>query len=280
MTALKKRFAGRADVAGVIVIAAALTGAVFHSQAADPLYTIANNNSFVDINLGAQSPVGAVNWRVDSVDHLNLQWFWYRIGTTGPERSIDTISNPTIIPTPGHQLDVTYANSGLSVRVLYSLTGNNPGTGRSILGETITIINTLGYATNFHFFQYADFDLNGVTDGQSVTMSKAGPTWYKAVQTMGTRSITETVISGSQHVEAALYNETLAKLEDGSSTSFLDPASASGNVTFSFQWDLTLAAGASVQFSKTITLVPEPSALALAGLGVVAWVIGRRRRLV
>jgi hypothetical protein len=74
------------------------------------LVTLSDLNSTVNIDTGSQA--GVYNWTVDGTDHLFQQWFWYRIGSTGPESSIDTLTQTAI--TPGtNTLSVTYAGSGL-----------------------------------------------------------------------------------------------------------------------------------------------------------------------
>src|SRR5215471_5719398 len=56
--------------------------------------TLTDNNSVAQIDPNGQA--GMFSWTVDGVQNLFQQWFWYRVGTNGPENSIDTISAPAI----------------------------------------------------------------------------------------------------------------------------------------------------------------------------------------
>ena len=91
--------------------------------------------------------------------------------------------------------------------------------------------------------------------------------YYKALQTDGSHTVTEVVNSASppiSHFDAQLANVTLASLTDGSPTTLSDSTSAGpGNVTFAYQWDVTLANTGSFQLSKLLTIVPEPSIFSL-----------------
>lgn len=246
--------------------------------------TIANKNSSLDVNTNTSA--GVINWNVDGVDYAKNQWFYYRVGS-GPESPLQSItSSPAVAITSLSsfaRLNLTYANSSYSVLTSLRLTGNTPGSGRSQLNEDITVSNLSGSPLDLHFFQYSDFDLFGTTGGQSVQFyqNSANNQYYKAVQTDGTRTVTETVnstIFPIGHFEAALFNDTLSSLTDGTPTALNDITSAGvGDVSFSYQWDVTLAPGASFQLSKLIEIVPEPSSMAILALAGISMTLYRRR---
>lgn len=247
--------------------------------------TIANKNSSLDVN--TNTAAGVINWNVDGVDYLKNQWFHYRVGSGGPESPLQSISSaPTVAITSLSsfaRLNLTYANASYSVLTSLKLTGNTAGSGRSQLNEDITVSNLSGSPLDFHFFQYSDFDLYGTSGGQSVQFfqNSANNQYYKAVQTDGSRTVTETInstIFPIGHFEAGLFNTTIASLTDGTSTTLNDVTSAGvGDVTFSYQWDVTLAPGASFQLSKLIEIVPEPSSMAILALAGISMAIYRRR---
>lgn len=227
--------------------------------------TLAGQFSSVDINTVAGA--GVSNWQVAGVNQLNYHWFYYRVGAAGAESPIQNIDNtPAVIYNAlARTLDLTYDNGSYSVRTLFKLnSGATPN-----LSETITIHNHSGADLDFSFFQYSDFDLNGLAGGQSVQFSTNSVTgqYYKAIQTDGTFTVTELVNSASppiSHFDAQLANITLASLTDGNPTTLSDSTSAGvGNVTFSYQWDVSLANNESFQISKLLTIVPEPSSLSL-----------------
>lgn len=246
--------------------------------------TIANKNSSLDVNTNTSA--GVINWNVDGVDYAKNQWFYYRVGS-GPESPLQSItSSPAVAITSLSsfaRLNLTYANSSYSVLTSLRLTGNTPGSGRSQLNEDITVSNLSGSPLDLHFFQYSDFDLFGTTGGQSVQFyqNSANNQYYKAVQTDGTHTVTETVnstIFPIGHFEAALFNDTLSSLTDGTPTTLNDVTSAGvGDVSFSYQWDVTLAPGASFQLSKLIEIVPEPSSMAILALAGISMTLYRRR---
>ncbi len=273
----KMSFARKTGNFKLTFFALAIAGLVVQCEAQS--YTITNKNSALDINV-ASGPGGVNNWKIDGVDQLNLQWFYYRVGNVGPEYPIESINGTPTVSSGSRSLTVTYANSSYSVRTLYSLSGGNVGSGTSYLDETITINNTSASPLNFHFFQYSDFNIGGVTGGQSVQFfqNPSGLSYYN-IQSGGSRSVNETVTPAS-HFEAALYNQTLASLTDGSPTTLNDNLSAGpGNVTFAYQWDFTLAAGGSFQIQKLIGVVPEPSSMALVSSGLLGLALfGRQRK--
>jgi hypothetical protein len=221
--------------------------------------------------IDAASQAGVYNWTVAGINQLKQQWFWYRVGTSGPEQSINTISAPTVTLTSANQANVLYGNSTFSVDITYVLTGNTDSSG---LNESIRIINNTAANLDFHLFQYLDFDLGGQAGGQSVVVNA---TAARATQTLlgSLARGSETASPNANHREAALFAQTLNSLNDANPTTLNDVlTSGPGDVTFAFQWDYTIAAGGSRLISKIVT-VPEPSALALMALGLVAFTLRR-----
>lgn len=267
-----KLFCGTGIFAGAILL---------QSQAQD--FLMAHKNASAGINI-TNANAGVTSWSVDGVNSLNFQGFYYRVGGVGPEASVQSISStPTVsftqIPNVLSKLDVTYANASFSVRTLFQLTGSTAGSGTANLSETITVQNLSGAPLDFHLFQYSNFDLWGLTGGQTAQFlfdSLGQP--YKVTQTDGSRSITETVNANTAvigHYEAALGNLTLTSLMDGGPTTLSDTATAGpGDATFAYQWDATLAANGTITISKLMTIVPEPTiaSLLVATLGAMAMV--------
>jgi hypothetical protein len=235
----------------------------------------------------ASGPGGASQWTVDGLNQLNRQWFYYRVGASGPEMPVESINaTPTInVFNNGatlSRLDVTWANADYSVRTLFQLVGNTAGTGKANLNETITVANTSADNIVFHLFQYSDFNLAGSAGGQSAQYYQNGiGEYYKVIQSDGFWSVTETATSpaGLGHFEAALSGITLGSLTDANPTTLSDSQTAGvGDVTFAYEWDVTIAPGGSFQISKLIAVVPEPSTVALLVSGLFAWQVLRRGR--
>ena len=164
--------------------------------------TIANKNASLSVNTNVGG--GVIDLNVDGVDYLKNQWFYHRVGTGGPESPIQSIdSSPDVAITTlssFSRLNLTYANSSYSILTSLRLTGNTPGSGRANLNEDITVQNLTASPLDFHFFQYSDFDLFGISGGQSVQFlqNSANGAYYKAFQTDGSRSVTEKI--GRAHV--------------------------------------------------------------------------------
>jgi hypothetical protein len=143
------------------IIASTLAASALQSRA--QIITLTDNNSVAQIN--ASSSAGMFNWSIQGQNQLAQQWFWYRVGLVGPEAPINTISAPTITTPNARTLYTTYNNGAYSVEVDYSLTGGLAGSGYSDIGESIRINNLTTAPLDFHFFQYSDFDLGGITGG-------------------------------------------------------------------------------------------------------------------
>jgi hypothetical protein len=239
-------------------------------------------NSLVQVQTSG-SGAGMFNWTVDGHDYLANQWFWYRVGASGGESRIDTISAPTITTPDAQTLYTRYNNGSYGVEVDYVLTGSSLGSGHSQINESISITNGTGSTLDFHFFQYSDFDL-GASDGVKLTRSLPDNLWQKADQTNSLgASLSEsigTVVPHATHAEAGLFNTTLNALNDANPSTLNDVAGAGpGDVTWAFEWDLSIAPGSSVLISKIKTLqVPEPSIVTLAVLGVAGLALRRRQQ--
>jgi hypothetical protein len=229
------------------------------------------------------------NWSIQnspstSVDQLTQQWFWYRVGSSGPESAINTISAPTITTPNASTLYTSYTDSlgRFNLSVKYSLVGGATLSGTSDITEQITINNTSGAPLPFHFYQYSDFDMGGTAEGDSVTLSKNGLTsrFNQSDQADGA-NIVETVITpNADHGEAGFFPVLLNKLNDGSPTTLNDSLTAGpGDVDWGFEWDPIIPTGGSYIISKDkhidIPVVPEPS-LAVMLPGMFAFLLRRR----
>jgi hypothetical protein len=262
----------------IVLLALALLVA---PQASATVYNLADGNSTLKIDSGSEA--GAYGWVVDGTSVLYQQWFWYRIGSTGGEQSIDNLGLLSANVLDASDLRLTYGSTtGLEVSVLYSLTGGSVNSHMSDTAETILIKNNGSTSLDVHFFQYSDFDLaSDLIDKVAID-----PSLQKVVQRpVGSGPIlSETVVTPApQHAEANYYSNTLGKLNDGLPTTLDDVLTAGpGDVTWAFEWDKMLAGGGSFLISKDKNLapmVPEPAPLALLG-GVLVVLARKFRRCV
>jgi hypothetical protein len=250
-----------------------------HASAA--LFTLTDENSVAQFDTASQN--NNFNWFVDGQDKLAQQAFWYRVGNTA-ESSVHTLpiavqgaSDANFDGNPD-TLFVRYLGTGFQVETRYTLDGGAPGSGSADMGEQIAITNTSASPLDFHFFQYADFDI-GAADTATFTNLNA------VQQSGGGSQLTETVVTPiPSHREIAFFPVTLNKLNDGVATTLSDtPAIGTpfgpGNVTWAFQWDVNLQPGATFQISKDKNLhaigVPEPTGAMLL-LPLAAGLLRRR----
>jgi len=270
------------------LIAILFAGAVVQTSA--QIYSLTSQNSSLQINLaGGLSP-----WTIDSVNELNQQWFYYSIGS-GPVYSIDTIapwSTPSISHGTSPTLTEIYSNSLISVKTAYTLQGQASGSGMAKLGDAITVNNNSATSQTFHFYQYSDFYLGGVSGGQNVQFNINGvASAFEVVQsglTGVTLTGTVTAVAGGTSVspeeQAGIYDGTMFGLVNGNPAPSLNNTltAGTGNVNFAYEWDMTLAGsgnpGSSLTISEIQSVVPEPSSLALVASGMVAMAWFYRRR--
>jgi len=246
-------------------------------------YTLTDANSSAMIQPNSQN--GMSSWVVDGVNQLNQQWFWYALGNTAPA-SINTIGPAAVTPSGANEITTAYGAAAFNLSVDYTLTGGAPGSGVSDMGESIRINNTSAAPLSFRFYEYSDFDLQGVPGPAIVSLTGPRGAFNDAYQTAGTLALTETVVTPSASFGEANTEggpgSTLARLNGGLPMHLNDNTLAAGNVTWAFEWDLTIAPGSTALISKDkylqTTVTPEPAVWGLLPLGGLMVSLIQRRR--
>ena len=246
-------------VAAIILVA--LTAGVVQAEV-----VLQDANSTVYITPDSQ--VGMHSWIVDSTSYDAQQWFWYRIGTTGGESSIDTLGLASVSQTQSNYATFVYGNtnSPLIVTLVSNLLGDEPGTGSSDINELIRLKNNTTSSMTLSFFEYNNYILSANDTVAFDNLNHVTQYGHSDILQENYNSGTgEGVVTGAPSHEAALYPITLNELNDGSPTTFTNiNAAGPGNVTWAFEWDVTIAAGKTFTISKDKLLnVPEPSSIVL-----------------
>jgi hypothetical protein len=281
----------------LIASAAALAGLL--GSAANSVFgsliTLQNGNSSFSVNSyndNAALQDGAYNWTVDGINQLKQQWFWFRIGNSGPgirlnDPTVMAAPTTTLIDTDGDgkfdYASLTYqAKSGAFKVVLsYLLTGGNTGSGVSDVASTVKVTNLTSSPLDMHFLHYSDLDLGNTPNNDSVAIT-GGNT---AHQTDAQMNVNETVGSPRPDEYAAGPSPTLRNsLDSGAGIPLGDtPTDTNNNASWAFEWDRNLAAGQSLVIStdsqtNLVNSIPEPtSAAAIIGTGSLFLIRPRRR---
>ncbi len=279
------------QAASRVLVCSVLLLGLTAQQSSAGLFTLTDGNSSAFFNTTV--PDNNYDWTVDGASQLYQQAFWFRVGGSNPEQSVHSlpigVEGTTDTNFDGFQdsLFVRYLDpdNRFKIETRYTLNGGANGSGASNMGEQISITNTGSVPLDFHFFQYADFDINGSPSGDTAVFTNAN-----AVRQFELGSeLTETVVTPvPSHREVAFFSTTLSKLTDNLPTTLSDTPAfgvplGPGDVTWAFQWDFTVGPNSTFQISKDKNLkagptIPEPAAGALLGIAAGLLVIQRKKR--
>ncbi len=248
--------------------------------ASDPQFVLSDRNSTATFDVNN----GQIAWEVDGVSQLFAQEFYFRRAFDTREHllsaanlSLDGIlttdTNPFRDDSDDSLSQLYSDDAGLQIETVFTLRGGSDGSSRADLAEQIIIRNLSQESMSISFFQFVDFDLGGdaagdagqIVSGNTVSQSDDG------------FFVSETVVTPQpNYFQVGDADEISGMLNDESVDSLDNTASYAGNVGWSFQWDITLAAGQSFIITKDKSVVPAPGSFAL--LGLAGAIVTRRRR--
>ena len=151
------------------------------------MLTLTNGNSLVEID--PTSDQGMYSWTVDGTDQLYQHWFWLRQGASGPQSSFDQLGTAWGLYNTTSNAGVMFLPPGLNINLGYALAGGAPGSDASEVVETLMIQNTNDSSVTLHLFDYADYDLAGNPEGDTVSF----PTTNSVLQQGNGMTLTQTV---------------------------------------------------------------------------------------
>jgi hypothetical protein len=257
-------------------LAVALAAMTSPAAAVDRVLTDGNATATFD----PSSSLGFKSWSVDSAERLKQQWFWFRVGS-GAEQALNTLTLDanTLSDINGNGLADTlylrYLAAGYKVELSFNLAGGEAGSDTANMNGQVTVTNNGATPLDFHFFQYADFDLSAGLDTIQIL---GGNT---AHQTAASGRVAETIATTMpSHYQAGLLSalpSVLGLLTDDSTTTLSDAAGPSlGDAIWAFEWDKVIAPGGTLLISKGMNVTPEPATLALMAVGL--GLVFRKRR--
>jgi hypothetical protein len=216
---------------------------------------MSDGNSTVTVDPNVQPNM--YNWIVDGQNNLFEQDFWYAFDGLA-QQSLNTLAQPSYLQPLSNILTVSYVGNGLTVNVLYSLVGGTPGSHRSDIAETISIINTSGSAQRIRFYQYVDFDLNGTPGNDYVVF----PNLQRVQQYEPGAIMSETIVTPApSDYEGNTFPNTLLGLSSGvmyplNNAPGIGVPLGPGDVTWAYEWDQIIPANGILLISKDKSIAP------------------------
>jgi PEP-CTERM motif len=251
--------------------------------------TLQDGGSMTMVNLGGPLGTGNLgmnNWTVYNgatmQNQLNQQWFWISIAGVngGKPQSIDQLSAATINAQAPNFLDVSYSDGLASVEVSYFLSGGGMNSGSADITESVTVNNVSGSGISINLFEYSNFNLLGEGNDSLLISGNAANGYTEAFQFNGSTSLAEGIVNpNANNAEAGNFASTLTDVEAGTLNG--NTTSGPGDEAWAFEWSQNIGAGSQFDVLKDkelqIAMVPEPSTIALIGLGLGAVGLIRRK---
>lgn len=243
------------------------------------LVALESGNSAAQIWLAGEA--GMLNWTTDHINVLNQQSFFIRTdsGTALPINSLAGVLD-FLVPA---EMNVTYTGPQLKLTTTYALAGGAPGSGTADLSEQIKIQNTGVTPLSLVFFQFGDFVGSG---NVSLNANSHGLLNEASISDVGLVPGVSYDVAVSPGANRGMVGPAWTVLNNLLTVpGFTLSGPTTGTGAFALEWDRVLGAGQSLIVTEDLNvnglellLVPEPSSVALAGMGLLAMVMVKRMR--
>ncbi|QSV44630.1 MBG domain-containing protein [Geobacter benzoatilyticus] len=225
-----------------------------------------NRNTSATVD-DATAFTGLYSFKVDGTELMYQQWFWYRVGATGGEASLETLGAPTSVVSTATSVSLTYTKAGeFTVKVQYQLTPYESGLYRADLKKTVTITNISAQPLDYHLFEYSDYEITQLAT-QADKVEVVGTRIYQTgPQTYADEGITLVHEATPSPTSFDFDNNQIylyAELKDDAPSDFPSPQTTyttdaeADDLQFANQWDLAIPVGGSKTIDITDKVYPN-----------------------
>jgi len=202
-------------------------------------------------------------------DHLFQNWWWYRVQGESNETAFNNASNWSY---SGNTARLEFSTANFDAVIQFSVTSIRNGLG--VLTTTATVFNTTSDSLTLNLFNYNDLDMNGSAGNDSADLNGVNIIRVRDGGNSGWVANYE----GTDAYQVASFSGLRDILTDPNADDLNNTGLpfGPGDWTGAFQWTFSIGALSAATASATITIIPTPGALALAGIGGLA--AARRRR--
>lgn len=202
-------------------------------------------------------------------DHLFQNWWWFRVQGDTNETAFNSATSWSYT---GNTARLEFSTASFDAVIQFTVTSIRNGLG--VLTTTATVFNTSNDSLNLNLFNYSDLDMNETAGNDSadlngvniIRVTDGGSTGWRA-NYEGTDAYQVASFAGLRN----LLNDPNADDLNNTGLPF-----GPGDWTGAFQWSFSIGSQSAATASATITIIPTPGALALAGVGGL--LAARRRR--
>ncbi len=206
-------------------------------------------------NLDTDSEFGIESLMSQATDHLFQHWFWYRIGPSGPEIPVTTLTMQQFSESlpASNSYSGTFSATGVTFQINITLEDDPAGDNTVRCQSTLSVQNTNAVGDlDLHLFAYTDFDLNDSIDDAWVRIDSNG-----AVQAIAGIVSRETLSPAADAFSVAIYPDLVDLLNDGFPNNFTNSDSLGpADNTYAHQWNISLAPSESFDVDIVMEVTP------------------------